>query len=169
MKQNKQLRDTEEKTFEGSGPLPRTKTASNSCYKAASFAQAEPSSHEGNRRASPGAQVLNSGCDTEPRGVLQKPRGFYARAQPRAAALTSGSLASPVGWKGRCRPRHSAVRAAWRQQRGEKGGKSTGFLYCSAGLCSLSPASTLCIFRQGKPLVISLSSQWLNPHKIAGK
>lgn len=126
MKQNKQLRDTEEKTFEGSGPLPRTKTASNSCYKAASFAQAEPSSHEGNRRASPGAQVLNSGCDTEPRGVLQKPRGFYARAQPRAAALTSGSLASPVGWKGRCRPRHSAARAAWRQHRGENAGEKVG-------------------------------------------
>lgn len=42
---------------------------------------------------------------------------------------------------------------------GKKGGKSTWFLYCSAGLCSVScSASTLCIFRQGKPLVISLPS-----------
>lgn len=148
--------------------MPRTKTASNSCYKVASFAQAEPSSHEGNRRAGPGAQVLNSGCDTEPRGVLQKPRGFYAsgRTDQRLFGVScrlEGAVPPPA------QRGPSSLETTPGGKRGGKGGKSTGFLYCSAGLCSVSPASTPCIFRQGKPLVISLSSRWLNPHKITGK
>lgn len=146
--------------------MPRTKTLSNSCYKVASFAQEGLSSLEGNRKASPGAKMLNSGSDTELWGCLTKPPRILHPSP--SAALASGSLVPPVGQRGRCSP-GTARSEPPGDTTGKKGAKGTECLYCSAGLCSVSSVSTLGIFRQGKDLVISLSSQWLNPHKIAVK
>lgn len=137
------------KSSEGSGPLSRTKPPSNSCYKVASFAQAEPWSLRVTEKQAqqPGCWIagvtLNfGGCSTK------SPRSLH-RAQTRGRPAALWRLL----WAGRggaapgaaCPSRTETPRG---KNAGKKGGRSAGFLYCSAGLCAVSSASTLCIFRQ---------------------